>query len=128
VIGVSRTSLMVGGFRSNALLALLEEETVLHGGINSSTVNRLYRLMKICSTRSTRCDQYLCGYREKNDKRNPLYTLSTINNIFLYILLVLVIKNALRGDREKETLVFKLKDHFVSLNNKFYQNRVLNVK
>ena len=84
--------------------------------------------MKTCSTRSTRCDQYLCGYREKKDERNPLHTLSTINNIFLYILLVLVIKNALRGDGEKKTLVFKLKDRFVSLNNKFYQNRILNDK
>ena len=64
--------------------------------------------MKTCSARLKRRDQYLCGNRETNDKRNPLYTLSTINNIFLYILLVLVIKIALRGDGEKKTLVFQI--------------------
>ena len=41
-----------------------------HGGTNSSTqyVNRHYRLIKICSVRSKRRDQYQIGNRETNDK------------------------------------------------------------
>ena len=31
------------------------------------SVNRHYRLMKTCSTRSIRHDQYLCNNRETND-------------------------------------------------------------
>ena len=38
--------------------------------------------MKTCSTRSKRRDQCLSDYRKTSDKRNPSYTLTTINNIF----------------------------------------------
>ena len=38
--------------------------------------------MKICSTWSKHHDQYLFDNHKTNNKRNPLYTLSTMNNIF----------------------------------------------
>ena len=39
--------------------------------------------MKTCSVRSKRRDQYQSDNRETNNKLNPLYTLSTVINIFL---------------------------------------------
>ena len=42
------------------------------GGTNSpTTVNRHYRLMKTCSVRSKRRDQYQSDNRETNDKTKP---------------------------------------------------------
>ena len=38
--------------------------------------------MKTCSVRSKRRDQYQNDNHETNDKLNPLYTLSTMINVF----------------------------------------------
>ena len=38
--------------------------------------------MKTCSVRSKRREQYQSDSRETNDKLNPLYTSSTMINIF----------------------------------------------
>ena len=104
VIGVSRTSLMVGGFQSKALLALLEEGTVpsavccgsdwllfcLIVGIHASGISIPLSLLigsSLVWIASLTLREYQWGSQSinltaTNDKRNPLYTLSKMNNIF----------------------------------------------
>ena len=38
--------------------------------------------MKTCKTRPKRRNKYLSDYRKTNDRPNPLYNITTMNNIF----------------------------------------------
>ena len=106
VIGVSWTSLMVGGFQSKALLVLLDEGTapsVVHChsdwllfclivGIHASGISFPlcllmllgWSLMWIASLtlREYQWRSQSINVTETNDKQNLLYTLSKMNNIF----------------------------------------------